>query len=32
MFGTGVAPLFGEPSAHLTQRLFNIGLACTYAF
>jgi hypothetical protein len=32
MFGTGVAPLFDEPSATLTQRLFNIGLACTYAF
>jgi Protein of unknown function (DUF2955) len=32
VFGTGVAPLFDEPGATLTQRLFNIGLACTYAF
>jgi hypothetical protein len=32
VFGTGVAPLFDEPGATLTQRLFAIGLACTYAF
>jgi Protein of unknown function (DUF2955) len=32
VFGTGVAPLFDEPGATLTQRLFNIGAACTYAF
>jgi hypothetical protein len=31
VFGMGVAPLFDEPGATLTQRLFNIG-ACTYAF
>jgi Protein of unknown function (DUF2955) len=32
VFGTGVAPLFDEPGATLTQRLFAIGFACTYAF
>ena len=32
VFGTGVAPLFDEPGATLTQRLFAIGFACSYAF
>jgi len=32
LFGTGVAPLFDEPGATFAQRLFNIGVACVYAF
>jgi hypothetical protein len=32
VFGMGVAPLFDEPGATFAQRLFNIGIACVYAF
>jgi hypothetical protein len=32
LFGMGVAPLFDEPGATFAQRLFNIGVACVYAF
>jgi hypothetical protein len=32
LFGMAVAPLFDEPGATFAQRLFNIGIACIYAF
>jgi hypothetical protein len=32
VFGMGVAPLFDQPGATFAQRLFNIGIACVYAF
>ena len=32
LFGMGIAPLFDEPGATFAQRLFNIGIACVYAF
>jgi hypothetical protein len=32
LFGMGVAPLFDEPGATFAQRLFNVGVACVYAF